>query len=39
MNEGERAGLWALAYLLTALFAVWFTIIMIVVYHIKKWFL
>jgi hypothetical protein len=39
MTEGDRAGLWALAYLYIVLFAVWFNIIFIVGYHIKKWFL
>jgi hypothetical protein len=39
MNEGERAGWWAVAYLSLALFATWFTVICIVGWHIKKWFL
>lgn len=39
MNEGERAGWWAMAYLLMALFATWFTVFAIVGFHIKKWFL
>jgi hypothetical protein len=39
MSEGDRAGWWAVAYLLFALFATWFTIACIVVWHIKEWFL
>lgn len=39
MNEGERAGLWAMALLLMVLLATWFTIVCIVGYHIKEWFL
>jgi hypothetical protein len=39
MNEGERAGWWAVAYLSMVLFATWFTIICIAVWHVKEWFL
>ena len=39
MNEGERAGLWAIVYLYMALFATWFTVFAIVGFHIKEWFL
>ena len=39
MTEGERAGRWAMLYLYTALFTVWFNIIAIVGWHIKEWFL
>jgi hypothetical protein len=39
LTQGERAGRWALAYLLMALFAAWFTIVCIVGWHIKQWFL
>lgn len=39
MNEGERAGRWAMAYLLIALVTTWFTVICISWYHIKEWFL
>lgn len=39
MTEGERAGWWAVAYLLMALFATWFTVFAIVGFHIKEWFL
>ena len=39
MTEGDKAGLWALAYLYMALFATWWTVGCIVWYHIKKWFL
>lgn len=39
MNDGERAGLWAMVYLYTVLFATWFTVFAIVGFHIKKWFL
>lgn len=39
MTEGERAGRWAMAWLLMVLLVTWWTIICIVVYHIKEWFL
>jgi hypothetical protein len=39
MTEGERAGWWAMVYLLMALFATWFTVFAIVSFHIKEWFL
>ena len=39
MTEGERAGLWALVFLCIVLAATWFTIICIVGWHIKEWFL
>jgi len=39
MNEGEKAGRWAMAYLCMALIATWFTVFSIVVLHINKWFL
>lgn len=39
MNEGEKAGCWAMVYLLMALFATWFTIVCIVGFYIKEWFL
>jgi hypothetical protein len=37
VNQGEQAGWWAVAYLLMALFATWFTIICIIGSHIKEW--
>lgn len=39
MNEGEKAGRWAMAYLLVALAVAWWTIACIVWYHIKEWLL
>ena len=39
MTEGEKAGRWAMAYLYMALFALWFNIVAIAVWHIKEWFL
>ena len=39
MNEGEKAGLWAMAYLYMALFVVGVNIVRIVSWHIKEWFL
>jgi len=39
MSEGDKAGWWAMAYLSIALFATWFTVINIVWWHIKEWFL
>jgi hypothetical protein len=39
MTEGEKAGRWAMAYLLVALVAIWWTIACIAWYHIKEWFL
>ena len=39
MTEGEKAGWWAVAYLAMVLFATWFTVLAIVGFHIKKWFL
>jgi len=39
MTEGERAGRWAMLYLYTVLFALWFNIIAIVGWHIREWFL
>jgi hypothetical protein len=39
MTKGEQAGWFALAYLSIALFATWFTVICIVGWHLKKWFL
>lgn len=39
MAEGERAGWWAIAYLLMVGAAAYFTMFMIVGFHIKKWFL
>jgi hypothetical protein len=37
MNEGEKAGVFAMIYLWMALIAVWFTIGCIAWYHIKRW--
>lgn len=39
MSEGEKAGRWAMAYLLMVLIAAWWTIACIVWYHAKEWFL
>ena len=39
MTEGEQAGRWAMIYLYTVLFALWFNIIAIAAWHIKEWFL
>ena len=39
MTEGEKAGRWAIAYLLIALVGAWWTIVCIAWYHIKEWFL
>ena len=39
MTEGERAGRWAMLYLYTVLFALWFNIICIAGWHIREWFL
>lgn len=39
MTDGEKAGRWAMAYLLIAFVATWFTVICIVGWHIKEWFL
>ena len=39
MTEGERAGRWAMVYLYTVLFALWFNIVAIAGWHIKEWFL
>lgn len=38
MTEGDKAGLWAMAYLYMALVAVWFTIGCLTWYHFKQWF-
>jgi hypothetical protein len=38
MNEGERAGLWAVAYLLMVGAAAYFTIFMLVFSFVKKLF-
>ena len=35
MNGGEQAGLWAVVYLLLALFAAWFTVIAVLISWIK----
>ena len=37
MNEGERAGWWAIVYLLMVGAAVYFTIFAIVFSFVKKW--
>ena len=37
LNEGEKAGVFAMIYLWMALIAVWFTIGCIAWYHIKRW--
>ena len=39
MTEGEKAGCWAMAWLLMVLVVTWFTIVCIVGFHIKEWFL
>ena len=39
MNEGEKAGRWAMVYLSMVLVATWFTILCIIGFHIKEWFL
>lgn len=39
MTEGEKAGRWAVAYLLVALVATWGTVACIAWYYIKEWFL
>jgi hypothetical protein len=39
MTEGEKAGRYAMAYLLMALVATWWTIACIAWYHFKEWFL
>jgi hypothetical protein len=39
LTEADKAGLWALALLGIVGFGAWFTIIAIVWYHIKRWFL
>jgi hypothetical protein len=39
LTEADKAGLWALAFLGIAGLGAWFTIIAIVWYHIKRWFL
>lgn len=39
MNDGEKAGWWAMAYLGVALVGVWFTVACLAYYHIKEWFL
>ena len=39
MTDGEKAGCWAMAWLLMVLFATWFTIVCIAWYHIVEWFL
>ena len=38
MTEGEKAGRYAMAYLLMALVATWWTIACVVWYHVKEWF-
>ena len=38
MNEGERAGRWAIAYLLIVGAAAYFTIFMIIFSFVKKYF-
>ena len=39
MTEGERAGRWAMLYIYTVLFALWFNIVCIAGWFIKEWFL
>lgn len=39
MNEGEKAGWWAMVYLYIALVGVWFTVACIAWHQIKEWFL
>lgn len=39
MTEGDKAGLWAMAYLYMALVVVWSTIGCLAWYHFKLWFL
>ncbi len=39
MTEGEKAGLWAMIYLIMIFIATWWTIACITWYHIKEWFL
>lgn len=38
LNEGEKAGVFAMIYLGLALIAAWFVIGCIAWYHIKEWF-
>jgi hypothetical protein len=38
MTQGEKAGMFAMAYLWMALVAVWFNVGCIAWYHIKRWF-
>lgn len=38
MNEGEKAGCWAMVYLYIALFGVWFTVFALAWYYIKELF-
>jgi hypothetical protein len=37
LNEGEKAGVFAMVYLWLALIAAWFIIGCIAWYHIKEW--
>lgn len=37
MNEGEKAGCWAMVYLYMVLFAAWFTIASLVWFYVKEW--
>lgn len=39
MNDGEKAGWWAMAYLCIALVGVWFIAVCLAWQHIKEWFL
>ena len=39
MTQGEQAGRWAMLYLYMTLFALWFNIVAIAVWHIREWFL
>jgi hypothetical protein len=36
MSSGQQAGLWAIVYLLLALFAAWFTVIAVLISWIKS---
>ena len=38
MNDGEKAGCWAMVYLYIALFGVWFIVFALAWYHIKELF-